>query len=88
MKTLTVISIAAFAACTTQAMAAGTEDTPSTTSSDATVMTQNAVGAQPATGMESGAPMGKTRAEVYQELLRAQKDGTLDRLNALYGGGQ
>ncbi|AQV96790.1 DUF4148 domain-containing protein [Cupriavidus necator] len=33
------------------------------------------------------APMGKTREEVRQELIRAQKDGTLDRLNELYGGG-
>ncbi|CAG9187567.1 DUF4148 domain-containing protein [Cupriavidus pinatubonensis] len=33
------------------------------------------------------APMGKTREEVRQELIRAQKDGTMERLNALYGGG-
>lgn len=33
------------------------------------------------------APMGKTREEVCQELIRAQKDGTMERLNALYGGG-
>ncbi len=88
MKTLTVISIAAFAVCATQAMAAGNDDTTTATSNDATAMTQNAVGTQPAGAMESGARMGKTRAEVYQELLRAQQDGTLDRLNALYGGGQ
>lgn len=35
----------------------------------------------------SPAPAGRTREEVRQELIRAQKDGTLERLNALYGGG-
>jgi hypothetical protein len=30
---------------------------------------------------------GKTRAQVYQELERARKDGTMDRLNPLYSGG-
>ncbi|KWR83759.1 DUF4148 domain-containing protein [Cupriavidus sp. IDO] len=33
------------------------------------------------------APMGKTREEVRQELIRAQKDGTMERLNSLYSGG-
>lgn len=50
-------------------------------------MTSDAVGGTSVSGSESGAHLGKTRAEVYQELLRAQKDGTLDRLNAFYGGG-
>ena len=35
----------------------------------------------------NAAPVGKTRAEVYEELIRAQQDGTLERLNELYGGG-
>ncbi|HTH62105.1 MAG TPA: DUF4148 domain-containing protein [Paraburkholderia sp.] len=29
------------------------------------------------------APVGKTRAEVMQELIQAEKDGSLARLNAL-----
>jgi hypothetical protein len=41
-------------------------------------------GTMPMTG--SPAPMGKTREEVRQELMRAQKDGTMERLNTLYGG--
>jgi hypothetical protein len=49
-------------------------------------MASGAVGGTPAGGSMSGAPVGKTRADVRQELQRAQKDGTLDRLNALYGG--
>ncbi len=36
----------------------------------------------------STASSGKTRAEVRQELIRAQQDGTMARLNSLlYGGG-
>lgn len=48
--------------------------------------------AAPATGQAAmpptirPAPMGKTREEVRQELIQAQKDGTMERLNALYGG--
>lgn len=35
-----------------------------------------------------GSPAGLTRAQVKQELLRAQKSGELERLNQLYEGGQ
>ncbi|WP_256254533.1 DUF4148 domain-containing protein [Burkholderia ubonensis] len=35
-----------------------------------------------------GSPAGLTRAQVKQELLRAQKLGELERLNQLYEGGQ
>jgi hypothetical protein len=45
-------------------------------------MASDAVG-----GSASGAHLGKTRAAVYRELQRAQKDCTLDRLNSLHGGG-
>lgn len=88
MKTLSMISIAVLAVCATQVMAAGTEDTSSTPSNDSQMVTQSAVGAQSAGSMESGAPAGKTRDQVYQELIRAERDGTLERLNGLYGGGQ
>lgn len=30
----------------------------------------------------------KTREQVLQELIQAKKDGTMDRLNELYKGGQ
>lgn len=30
----------------------------------------------------------KTREQVLQELIQARKDGTMDRLNELYKGGQ
>ncbi|MFP3566265.1 DUF4148 domain-containing protein [Paraburkholderia sp. SIMBA_030] len=67
---------------------AGDDAGTSTTATDSNAaMTSDAVGGTPGGSSMSGAHVGKTRAEVYQELLRAQKDGTLDRLNALYGGG-
>jgi hypothetical protein len=38
--------------------------------------------------MKSGpASTGKTREEVRQELIRAQQDGTMERLNMLLYGG-
>lgn len=87
MKTLTLIPIAALALCATLAHAGDNADTSRTASDGNATMTSDAVGGTSVGGSESGAHLGKTRAEVYQELLRAQKDGTLDRLNELYGGG-
>ena len=86
MNTLTLIPIAALTLCTTLAYAGDTTDTSSTASDSNAAMTSDAVGGTPAGSSGSGAIHGKTRAEVIQELQRAQKDGTLDRLNALYGG--
>ena len=88
MKTLTLIPIAALTLCTTLAYAGDTTDTSSTASDSNAAMTSDAVGGTSvgSSGSGSGALRGKTRAEVKQELQRAQQDGTLDRLNALYGG--
>jgi len=86
MKTLTLIPIAALALCTTLAYAGDTAGIASTATDSNAAMTSAAVGGTPGGGSMSGAPVGKTRADVYQELQRAQKDGTLDRLNVLYGG--
>lgn len=86
MNTLTLIPIAAFALCTTLAYAGDDAGTSSTASDSNAAMTSDAVGGTPGGSSMSGAHVGKTRAEVNQELQRAQKDGTLDRLNALYGG--
>lgn len=86
MKSLSTISIAALALCAMQAMAADGTGTSNATS-ETNAATQGAVGAQPTGSSDSGARVGKTRAEVYQELIRAKQDGTLDNLNALFGGG-
>jgi Domain of unknown function (DUF4148) len=54
-----------------------------------TVSQANPSSAQSVTPMKGNtASYGKTREEVRQELIRAQQDGTMARLNALlYGGG-
>jgi hypothetical protein len=49
-------------------------------------MASESVGAPSGGTSAGGAPVGKTRAEVREEYLRAQKDGTLEKLNAEYGG--
>lgn len=87
MKTSILIPVAALSLCATQVYAgddAGTSSTPSNSSAE---MTAESVGGSPDGTSGVGAPIGKTRAQVYQELLRAQKDGTLDRINAFYGNG-
>jgi hypothetical protein len=87
MKTLPMISVAALAFCATQAMAAGGTDTTNVTSETSGAMAQEAVGAQPAGGADSGARVGKSRAEVYQELIRVQQNGALNRLyESVFGG--
>ena len=86
MKALTLIPIAALTLCTTLAYAADNTDTSRTATDSNAAMTTDAVGGMSMGSSDSGALHGKTRAEVKQELQRAQQDGTLDRLNALYGG--
>jgi hypothetical protein len=89
MKRLTIVAAVALTAFAAHAYA-GEYDAATGTSSDntAVVSQANSAPAQPAAPMMGNiAPVGKTRAAVYQELMRAQQDGTLERLNALYGGG-
>lgn len=86
MKTLTLIPIAALMLCSTLAYAGDNTDTSRTASDSNAAMTSDSVGGTSMGSSNSGAIHGKTRAEVKQELQRAQQDGTLERLNALYGG--
>jgi hypothetical protein len=89
MKYITLVVTGALIAVASQAYA-GEYDTAKGTPGDNSTMASQAdsVPAQPAAPMKSNAaPVGKTRAEVYDELMRAKQDGSLDRLNALYGGG-
>ncbi|TDN63283.1 hypothetical protein B0G77_6928 [Paraburkholderia sp. BL10I2N1] len=51
-----------------------------------TVSSTDSAGGVPGTRSDAGAPMGKTRAQVYQEYLHARQSGELDRINAEYGG--
>ncbi|MPV57387.1 hypothetical protein CFB46_31475 [Burkholderia sp. HI2761] len=71
----------AFAACAAVATAASAyAGIPVDTSA-------NVQGAQQARQWASVAPKTKTRAEVREELVRAQKDGQLAALDKLYRGG-
>jgi hypothetical protein len=46
-----------------------------------------AVGGTPSTSSEMGSPTGKTRQQVYNELIQSQHDGEAARMNALFKGG-
>ncbi|GAB3630294.1 hypothetical protein PTE30175_03636 [Pandoraea terrae] len=89
MKALTMIAAAALSVCAAQAYA-GDADVTTATSSNGATTTAQATSAPTQSAMPRAGDVvrtGKTREEVYQELIRAQKDGTMERLNALYGGG-
>ncbi|WP_144142697.1 hypothetical protein [Paraburkholderia sp. BCC1884] len=54
-------------------------------------LVNNAQGSSTATNSMSGGPaalQGKTRADVYQDLVRSQQSGEAARLQELYKGGQ
>lgn len=87
MKTLILIPVAALALCAAQAWASDDSDTPAPGSDNTAAMTTESVGGATGGMSGSGALVGKTREQVYQELLRAQQDGTMERLNAFYGTG-
>lgn len=87
MKLSLLITAAAFALGAAQAYAQTDATSTATAQGDNAAMTNDAVGGQLPGMSASGAPHAKTRAEVYQDFLRAKQDGTLDRINALYGGG-
>lgn len=89
MKYLILIVTGALTAVAAQAYAGEYDAAKGTRGDNSAVVSQaNSAPVQPAAPMKSNAaPVGKTRAEVYEELIRAQQDGTLERLNELYGGG-
>ena len=62
------------------------ETSPATQATSPAVSSTDSFGGAPATTSETGMSMGKTRAQVYQEYLRARQSGELDRINAQYGG--
>jgi hypothetical protein len=88
MKYLTLVVAGALMAVAAQAYAGEYDPAKGTSGDNSAVASQaNTAPAQPAPPMKSNAaPVGKTRAEVYEELMRAQQDGTMERMNELYGG--
>ncbi|MFM0162137.1 MULTISPECIES: DUF4148 domain-containing protein [Paraburkholderia] len=89
MKNFNLIAVVTLALGAANAYA-GDMDVPAGTYENAAAVSQaDPSSAQLVTPMKgSTASSGKTRAEVRQELIRAQQDGTMARLNSLlYGGG-
>ncbi|NML97606.1 DUF4148 domain-containing protein [Paraburkholderia sp. RP-4-7] len=89
MKSLSLIAAATLALGAAHAYA-GDMDVPAGTYENAATVSQaNPSSAQPVSPMKGNTvSSGKTREEVRQEMIRAEQDGTMARLNALlYGGG-
>ncbi|PCE24292.1 DUF4148 domain-containing protein [Burkholderia ubonensis] len=87
MKTVFKAALAAVCVLGAMGLARAQEGSTPASPSDAAI-SSTSVGSMPAAGTQSGSPTGLTRAQVKQELLRAQKSGELERLNQLYQGGQ
>ena len=87
MKILIAIPVAVLALCAAKAWAGDDAGANASVSDNTAAMTTESVGGTTGGMSGSGALVGKTREQVYQELLRAQQDGTIDRMNAFYGGG-
>lgn len=88
MKYLTLAVTGALMAIASQTFAGESDAGKGTPGDNSAVVSQaNSAPMQAAPTKNNAAPVGKTRAEVYEELMRAQQDGTLERLNELYGGG-
>lgn len=87
MKASILISVAVLSLYATQAYAAGDAATSATDSNSNAAMATESVGGTTDGTTGAGAMVGKTRSQVYQELIRAKRDGSLDRINQLYNGG-
>ncbi|MEX3935357.1 DUF4148 domain-containing protein [Paraburkholderia phymatum] len=85
MKAMFLIPVAALSLYAMQ-VHADDASTSSMSSDSNAAMTTDSVGGTTAGATTSGASVGKTRAQVYQELIRAEKDGSLNRINGYYGG--
>jgi hypothetical protein len=87
MKVAFLIPVAALSLYAMQVYAAGDTGASTTDSGSNAAMAADAVGGTMDGTTGSGAMVGKTRDQVYQELIRAKRDGSLDRINQLYNGG-
>jgi hypothetical protein len=82
MKTLRIVAALAAALIAGHAWAQNTAATPP----DTTQAAQDVGGVPP--GSASGMPMGVTRQQVYDDLVRSEQSGQLQRLQQdLYRGG-
>jgi hypothetical protein len=86
MKALQIMAAGAiaiaFAVCSAYAQDASTQAQPSQD------LATTAVGGTPSTISEMGSPTGKSRQQVYNELIQSQHNGEADRMKDLFKGGQ
>ncbi|CAN0626126.1 DUF4148 domain-containing protein [Burkholderia multivorans] len=89
MRHITWVAVATLAVGASYVNAAEQNVAPASSGNDATIMSQSGSlsAPQPAPMTSRVAPVGKTRSEVRQELIQAEKDGSLARLNALLYNG-
>jgi hypothetical protein len=87
MKATILIPVATLSLYAMQVYAAGDTGTSTTDSSSNAAMAAESVGGTTDGTTGADASVGKTRNQVYQELIRARRDGSLDRINQLYNGG-
>ncbi|MBP0588648.1 hypothetical protein J8I87_02740 [Paraburkholderia sp. LEh10] len=85
MKTIIILCGGALCLSTWQANAQ--EATTSATATPETVINSEGPGMSTNSMSGSAAMHGKTRSEVYQDLVRSQKDGEQARLQDLFKGG-
>ena len=84
MKTLRILAINAIALFCVQAFAQEAS-TPAQSSQDAAALS---VGGSIAPQTEMGAPTGKSREQVYRELVQAQTDGEAAAMRDVFKGGR
>jgi hypothetical protein len=87
MKTLRIVVISALALMGANAFAQETPVAQQGSEDTGQGAAALAVGGVSSTTSEMGAPMGKTRGQVYQDLLQSQRSGEAARLQELYRGG-
>jgi hypothetical protein len=87
MKTLRMVVIGAFTLTCAQAFAQDASTAPQSSDTAGQGSAALAVGGVPSTTGEMGAPMGKTRDQVYQDLVQSQHTSQAARLQELYKGG-
>jgi hypothetical protein len=90
MKTMLILcgGVLCLSALQAYAQESATNTATSTPTTPDTVVNSEGPGMS-ATSMSGGAAIshGKTRSEVYQDLVRSQKNGEAARLNELFKGG-
>ncbi|WP_120346057.1 DUF4148 domain-containing protein [Paraburkholderia fungorum] len=83
MKALRIVAASAvvFAVGSAYAQDASTQTQPSQD------LVTTSVGGTPSTSTEMGSPTGKSRDQVYNELIQSQHNGEADRMRDLFKGG-